>query len=127
MKRGPILVAMVVMVWLSVVGGPALRGQSDDVVATLVARLDLEQYKRTIRGLTEFGDRRQGTTRNREAVDWIEAQLQAVGCPTERLDYVFDPPPRAPRVTRPLPASSATATGRLRARPARPPARTTRR
>ena len=115
MTRGPILVAVVVMVWLSVVAGPTLVGQSDDVVATLVARLDLEQYKRTILGLTAFGDRRQGTTRNREAVDWIEAQLQAVGCPTERLDYVYDPPPRGPRARRrsnaPLNPTEGTPTG----------------
>ena len=43
-----------------------------DPVARLVARLDLERYKATIKGLTQFGDRRQGTARNRAAVDWIE-------------------------------------------------------
>ena len=51
---------------------------------TLVARLDLEKYKATIKALTQFGDRRQGTDRNRPAVDWIEAQLKSYGCPTER-------------------------------------------
>ena len=62
---------------------------------TLVARLQLEQYKATLKGLTQFGDRRQGTTRNRDAVDWIEAQLQAVGCTTtERIRYTYDPQPR---------------------------------
>src|SRR6476619_5739966 len=56
-----------------------------DPVATLVGRLDLERYKATIKGLTRFGDRRQGTTRNRAAVDWIEAQLTSYGrTPTER-------------------------------------------
>ena len=30
--------------------------------------------KTTIKGLTKFGDRRQGTDRNRAAIDWIEAQ-----------------------------------------------------
>ena len=89
------------MTWLVAVGGPVLVGQSDDVVATLVGRLDLEQYKQTIRGLTQFGDRRQGTTRNREAVDWIEAQLESAGCPTARLHYVYDPPPRERRSRRP--------------------------
>ena len=53
-----------------------------DVVATLGARLSLDDYKATLKGLTQFGDRRQGTTRNRDAIDWIEAQLQAVGCTT---------------------------------------------
>ena len=67
-----------------------------DDVRTLVSRLDLEQYKATLRGLTRFGDRRQGTKRNRDAIDWIEGQLKAVGCTTtERLDYVYDPPPQA--------------------------------
>jgi hypothetical protein len=79
---------------------PAGGGQADprdEAARALVARLDLERYKATIKGLTQFGDRRQGTERNRKAVDWIEAQLQGYGCPTERLKYVYDPPPPAPR------------------------------
>ena len=72
---------------------------------TLVGRLDLEKYKATIKGLTQFGDRRQGTDRNRAAVDWIEAQLKSYGCPnTERIKYVYDPPPAARRGARPRPA-----------------------
>jgi peptidase M28-like protein len=66
-----------------------------DPVKTLVERLDLEKYKATIKGLTQFGDRRQGTDRNRAAVDWIDAQLKSYGCPTERIKYVYDPPPAA--------------------------------
>ena len=67
-------------------------------VRTLVGRLSLDQYKATLKGLTQFGDRRQGTKRNRDAIDWIEAQLKAVGCTTtERIDYVFDPSPRERR------------------------------
>jgi hypothetical protein len=62
-------------------------------VQTLVGRLDLERYKATIKGLTQFGDRRQGTERNRKAVDWIEAQLKSYGCAPERLKYEFNPPP----------------------------------
>src|SRR5687768_2912580 len=62
-------------------------------VRTLLGRLDLEKYKATIKGLTQFGDRRQGTERNRKALDWIEAQLKSYGCPTERLKYEFNPPP----------------------------------
>jgi hypothetical protein len=61
-------------------------------VAALVARLDLARYKSTIKGLTQFGDRLQGTERNRRAVNWIEAQLRSYGCPTERLRYVQPPP-----------------------------------
>jgi hypothetical protein len=62
----------------------------------LVNRLDLEKYKATIKGLTQFGDRRQGTRRNRDAVDWIQAQLESYGCTnTERIRYEYAPP--APR------------------------------
>ena len=65
-----------------------------DPVAPLVARLDLERYKATIKGLTQFGDRRQGTARNRAAVDWIEQQLRSYGCSdVSRLTYDYQPPP----------------------------------
>ena len=76
--------------------------ESEDPVATLVARLTLDEYKTTLKGLTQFGDRRQGTQRNRDAVDWIEAWLQDSGCTnTERVHYVYAPrrfadPPRRP-------------------------------
>jgi hypothetical protein len=75
---------------------PAGEQVPDEVVRTLVARLDLEKYKATIKGLTAFGDRRQGTDRNRAAIDWIEAQLKTSGCTaTGRLDYVYQPAPPA--------------------------------
>ncbi|HEY3222101.1 MAG TPA: M20/M25/M40 family metallo-hydrolase [Gemmatimonadales bacterium] len=65
----------------------------DTVIVQLVARLDLERYKATIKGLTNFGDRRQGTDRNRAAVDWIEAQLRSYGCSNvSRLKYDYQPP-----------------------------------
>ena len=71
-----------------------------DPIKAMVARLDLEQYKATIKGLTQFGDRRQGTARNRAAVDWIEAQLKSYGCtPTARITYDFQPPPPRPPLT----------------------------
>lgn len=86
-----------------------------DPVRTLVSRLELERYKATIKGLTQFGDRRQGTERNRKAVDWIEAQLKSYGCPTERLKYDFNPPPPAPPAAnagpRPAPNPNARAVG----------------
>ena len=63
-------------------------------VTTLVSRLDLEKYKATIKGLTQFGDRRQGTERNRKVVDWIEAQLKSDGCETGRIKYEYSPPPQ---------------------------------
>ena len=70
---------------------------SADPIATLVGQLDLERYKATIKGLTAVGDRRQGTARNRQALDWIEAQLKSYGCSPERLTYEFNPPPAQPR------------------------------
>ena len=50
---------------------------ADNVVKRVVDRLDFESYKALIKGLTEFGDREQGTPRNAAAIDWIEAQLQS--------------------------------------------------
>jgi hypothetical protein len=67
-------------------------GKPPDPVKILVGRLDLERYKATIKGLTRFGDRRQGTDRNRGAVDWIEAQLKSYGCSNvSRLRYTYSP------------------------------------
>src|SRR5690349_10988701 len=78
-----------------------------DPIQRVVARLDLDRYKATIKGLTQFGDRRQGTTRNRQALDWIEAQLRSYGCSNvERLTYQYAPAPprpRAPGEPAPLP------------------------
>jgi len=70
------------------------RPVPNEIAQALVERLDLERYKATIKGLTQFGDRRQGTDRNRAAVDWIEAQLQSYGCPTGRIAYEYVTPPR---------------------------------
>src|SRR5579862_4692858 len=68
-----------------------------DPAKILVDRLDLERYKATIKGLTQFGDRRQGTDRNRAAVDWIEARLRSYGCTnTERILYTQPDPAPAP-------------------------------
>ena len=64
-----------------------------DPIKTLVGRLDLEHYKSTIKGLTQFGDRREGTDRNRAAIAWIETQLRSYSCATERLTYTVNPPP----------------------------------
>ncbi|HEY7293052.1 MAG TPA: M28 family peptidase [Vicinamibacterales bacterium] len=76
-----------------------VRGQ-DDPVKTMVDRLNLERYKGTVKGLTQFGDRRQGTDRNRAAVDWIEAQLKSYGCTTERVHYEYKTPPPNPNAGR---------------------------
>src|SRR5947209_6717139 len=58
-------------------GAPALAQRASDStggdpIKALTGRLELERYKATLKGLTQFGDRRQGTDRNRAAVDWIE-------------------------------------------------------
>src|ERR1700688_3677617 len=81
---------------------PAQTETVSDPVKALVDRLDLERYKATIKGLTQFGDRRQGTDRNRRAIDWIEAQLKSYGCANiERLKYNYQPPSPDPRTTGP--------------------------
>ena len=67
----------------------AAAARQDPTIKALVDRLDLEKYKATIKGLTQFGDRRQGTDRNRAALDWIEEQLKSYGCTTERLTYTY--------------------------------------
>jgi hypothetical protein len=66
--------------------------------------------------LTQFGDRRQGTERNREAVDWIEAQLRRYGCTNiERLKYVYDPPPPRPQQSAGTAPNPVIASGEIRA------------
>ena len=78
----------------------------EDPLKPIVDRLNVEKYKATIKGLTQFGDRRQGTDRNRAAVNWIEAQLKSYGCTnTERLKY--DYPPTPPRGNAAAPAAGA--------------------
>ena len=50
-----------------------------DSARAIVGRLELDRYKSHIKGLTQFGDRMQGTQRNRDAIDWLEKQLQSFG------------------------------------------------
>jgi hypothetical protein len=92
--RSTLTVACGVFFLTSTAGGQTPPSSSSQVAAdpirTMVSRLDLEQYKATLRGLQQFGDRRQGTSRNRAAVDWIEAQLKSYGCTnTDRITYEF--------------------------------------
>src|SRR5512132_3115940 len=78
-------------------------------IRTMVARLDLEKYKATIKGLTQFGDRRQGTDRNKAALDWIEAQLKSYGCTNiERITYTYP----SPEASDPNAPARGTAAGR---------------
>jgi hypothetical protein len=64
---------------------------TDSVVKVVVDRLDFDSYKEILRGLTEFGDREQGTERNERANDWIEKKLQGWGYETARINYQFMP------------------------------------
>jgi hypothetical protein len=95
--------------WAQAPNNPAaLAPKADPVATALVGRLDLERYKATIKGLTQFGDRRQGTARNRAAIDWIEEKLKSYGCTnTERIHYEYNPP--AP--TTPNPANQSKVYG----------------
>src|SRR5882757_2694370 len=90
--------------------GPAATNASDPI-AVMVGRLELNRYKATIKGLTQFGDRRQGTDRNRAAIDWIEAQLKSYGCTnTERLKYEYRPAAATPAAAAVAPATARGAT-----------------
>jgi hypothetical protein len=112
MRTSPLLLASCVLLALPAASGraqspvaPPAASSADsasDPIQGLVARLDLERYKGTIKELTRFGDRRQGTARNRQALDWIEAQLRSYGCTnTERLTYEYAPAAPAARPPRP--------------------------
>jgi hypothetical protein len=63
----------------------------DSMAQRVVDRLDFESYKELLRGLTEFGDREQGTPRNAAALDWIEDRLRGWGYDTERVHYMYTP------------------------------------
>jgi hypothetical protein len=62
---------------------------ADSMVKTIVGRLEFDSYKNLVRGLTEFGDREQGTQRNVDAMLWIEAQLKSWGYTVERVKYRY--------------------------------------
>src|SRR6476660_3188490 len=88
--------------------------QQDPNLKAMVDRLELEKFKATIKGLTQFGDRRQGTDRNKAALDWIEAQLKSYGCTnTERITYIY-PSPEASDPNAPARGAGAGAAGRGR-------------
>jgi hypothetical protein len=94
-KTAPIAASIILATTIPALSAAA-AGEAEskpaDPVAALVGRLDLERYKATIKGLTKFGDRRQGTDRNRAAVDWIEGQLKSYGCSNiSRITYKYSP------------------------------------
>jgi len=89
----PVLCLTPLLAWTQEAAPETPKPQPPDPIATMAGRLELERYKATIKGLTQFGDRRQGTDRNRAAIDWIEAQLKTYGCSTiERIHYDYQPP-----------------------------------
>ncbi|MEE8147045.1 MAG: M20/M25/M40 family metallo-hydrolase, partial [Longimicrobiales bacterium] len=81
---------------------------ADSAMQAVVQRLDFDSYKNILRGLTEFGDREQGTQRNKDAIDWIEAQLRGWGYETARIHYDYTPRSSADSV--PLPREEVYAT-----------------
>ena len=97
MNRHAAIIAASLILAASASALPAPTGKEADStqadpVKVLVARLDLDTYKATIKGLTQFGDRRQGTDRNRAAVAWIESKLKSYGCSdVTRLKYTYFP------------------------------------
>lgn len=73
-----------------VLGGVEMTA-ADSMHQQVVDRLDFDSYKDIVYGLTQFGDREQGTPRNAAAIDWIEDQLQGWGYETERVHYMYTP------------------------------------
>ena len=73
-----------------ILGGVDLTA-ADSAVQTVVERLDFDSYKNILLGLTQFGDREQGTERNARAIDWIEEQLQSWRYETGRIHYEYTP------------------------------------
>jgi len=74
----------------NILGGVPMTA-TDRMHQSIVDRLDFDSYKELIRGLTEFGDREQGTPRNAAAIDWIEERLRGWGYETSRIHYEYAP------------------------------------
>lgn len=51
----------------------------------LVKDLDFQRFKDNIETLADFGDRLSGTLGNENSVDWLDAELQAMGYTPERM------------------------------------------
>ena len=74
---------------------PAAPAAANDPIRTLVSRLDLEKYKATIKGLTAFGDRRQGTSATARPSTGSKRSSRATAAPTERVSYEYKTPATA--------------------------------
>jgi hypothetical protein len=75
----PIMRLAIGVLMLAVTLSAQNKNAAQDRTATILRRLELEQYKAHIKGITQFGDRMQGTQRNRDAIDWLEKQLRSFG------------------------------------------------
>ena len=73
-----------------ILGGVPMTA-ADNMHQRVVRLLDFDSYKELVRGLTQFGDREQGTPRNAAAVDWIEERLRGWGYETARVHYMYTP------------------------------------
>ena len=94
--RTPLAIALVLGSLALVAPLAGQQSAASDDIRTIVSGLDLQRYTSTIEALSRFGDRRQGTRRNREAVDWIEAQLRSYSCAdVQRLTYTYTTPSAA--------------------------------
>jgi len=76
----------------NILGGVPMTA-ADSMHQRVVRLLDFDSYKELLRGLTQFGDREQGTARNAAAVDWIEEKLRGWGYETSRVHYMYTPRP----------------------------------
>jgi len=76
-----------------VLGGVPLTDE-DNAIKPIVDRLNFEGYKQLIKGLTQFGERRQGTEQNMAAQRWIDEQLTSWGYTVERIRYEYRGEPR---------------------------------
>lgn len=123
MNRFTTTIAAVIIFAAAIASSMSARAAGDtdgglpDPAQMLVGRLDLEKYKATIKGLTRFGDRRQGTDRNRAALDWIEARLKSYGCSNvSRLKYTYSPSDLSRPSGRPVARDPDSAVGGARYR-----------
>ena len=94
----PLLVAaataLVILIACKDSAAPVVDDNAQNV-ESLVSQLSFDSYKAAILGLTQFGDRLQGTQRNLDALDWLEAELESYGYTNVvRHPYTFQGQPR---------------------------------
>ena len=62
-----------------------LQAQDNVAIKELVSRLDLESYKSVIKGLTQFGDRRQGTAEIKRLSTGLSNNFRLLVAPTRNV------------------------------------------